>query len=59
MLIVFSAGIIGVGLLAKYTFDSWFLGFVLIGIVGIIAAFALKLIDLKGIYHIIKNREED
>jgi len=59
MLIVFSAGIVGVGILVKYTFDSWFLGFLLIGIVGIIAAFALKLIDFKGIYHIIKNRDED
>jgi len=59
MLIVFTASLTGIGMLAKYTFDKWFLGFILIGVVGIIAAFAIKLIDLKGIYHIIKNREEE
>lgn len=59
VLILFTASVFGVGLLIKYTFDSWFLGFVLIGVIGVFAAVALKLIDLKGIFHIIKNREEE
>jgi O-antigen/teichoic acid export membrane protein len=59
ILLVFVAGVIGVGILVKHTFESWYYGFALIGIVGIMAAFALKLIDLKGIYHIVKNGDED
>ncbi len=59
ILLIFIAGITAIGILFKNTFDNWFLGFVLIGITGIIAAFALKLIDLKGMLHIIKNRDED
>ncbi len=58
-LLIFIVGISGIGILFKNTFENWFLGFVLIGITGIIAAFALKLIDLKGMFQIIKNRSED
>jgi len=57
VLIIFVLGIAGIGILAKNTFESWFLGFILTGISGILAAFALKLIDLKGIFQIIKNRD--
>ena len=59
VLILFTACVFGVGLLVKNTFDNWFYGFVLIGAIGVIAALALKLIDLKGIYNIIRNRDED
>lgn len=59
ILFVFVVGVTGIGILFKNTFESWFTGFILIGVTGILAAFALKLIDLKGMLHIIKNRDED
>lgn len=57
-LLIFTVAIIGLGFLVKQTFSNWIYGFILIGLTGIIAAFALKLIDLKGIFLIIKNRDE-
>ncbi len=59
VLIIFTTGISGVGILAKHTFENWFYGFALVGIVGIMAAFALKLIDLRGIYNIIRHGDDD
>lgn len=57
-LLIFVVAIVGLGFLVKQTFSNWIYGFMLIGLTGIIAAFALKLIDLKGIFLIIKNRDE-
>lgn len=57
-LLIFVLVLVGLGLLVKQTFSNWIYGFMLIGLTGIIAAFALKLIDLKGIFLIIKNRDE-
>ena len=58
IIIIFTSGLIGVGILVKYTFENWFYGIAIIGIIGIITAFALKLIDLKGIVKIIRRGED-
>jgi len=59
LLLIFISAITGLGFLFKFAFSNWVYGFVLIGIVGILTAFVLKLIDLKDIFLIIKNRDEE
>jgi O-antigen/teichoic acid export membrane protein len=58
VLILFAAGVSGVGILVQHTFDFWIYGFVLIGVIGVLGAFAIKLIDLKGIYNLVRHGDE-
>jgi len=55
---VFVVVLIGITFLITSTFTNWFFGFVLIGVTGILIAFIFKLIDLKALILIIKNRDE-
>jgi O-antigen/teichoic acid export membrane protein len=56
-LVVYIAGLIVINIFSKHIFDNWIFNFVLMVSVSLMLATLLKLVNIKGFIHILKNKE--